>query len=930
MNSLVTNAILSLPLVGAFSMFAVGIVVIYRASNVLNLAHGAMAALPAYVAFGLVQTGMPKPLAFVLSVASGALLGIIVETGVLKPLRSESQTTQTVATVAVLGVIIAGIALIWGTAPQPAPNMFPEGGIPVGFTDLEYSGIGLFIVASIAAAVLALVFQKTNIGLMMRAAADNPRAAVLMGIDPNKTTRLAWAIGGALAGAAGVLLAGATILHPYTLARQVLPAFVAALIGGLGNIYGALVGSLIVGLTQGVVSSIGPLADRSGSSQLVLAIMAMVVLAVRGKAIVGTTESRGGGAKAGTRKLKMTRTKLLFGALMAPAIIAWPFLPVPPWLLADANLAAIFTMVGVSLVILTGWVGQISLSQAAFVGVSAFVTGILTREAGIHFPLNLPIAAASSALVAAGLGFVALRVRGLYLAVATLIFGWMADEFLFKSEWLVGPGGSSTITSRIIGRPTALPSFDLTDRRTFWFVAFAGALVAIAIAANLRDSKIGRSFFAIRGSEMAAASLGIDVVRTKLAAFAISGLLAGLAGNLIMIDQRTATPAQFSFSSSLFFLSMAVIGGTGSLAGVTAAAIFFAALSGVAETIPALGRFLELFSTSLLLVAVLLSPSSRRKKVAALASAAMMPIINWRSNRAMKVQARPVVQRSPKTDLPPLVVEDEVKSAAVPTEVPLAVEHVTVRFGGLVASNDVSLQVEQGQIVGLIGPNGAGKTTIFNAISGFVKPTEGKVFLFEKDVTGAPVHQRSALGLGRTFQALQLFNDATVFENLMVATHLQMKTTMLSHLFITQRALKAEHSAEDQVREVISLAGLQDVSDRRAGDLPFGILRMVEVARAMVTGANFIMLDEPASGLDDRETDALGKLLLRIRSEMGRSLLLVEHDVRFVTALSDQLFVLDRGTIISSGPAAQVRDDPVVIAAYLGGSSEDDLAEVGA
>ena len=929
MSRIFVNALLSLPLIGAYSMFSLGIVVIYRASRVLNLAHGAMAALPAYIAYELVRRGVPIFIALPVAVAGGALLGVAVARFVIRPLRNESQTTQTVGTVAVLGVLIAVIAKVWGTAPLTAPNPFPNGSVPMGFTTLEFGDIGLAIVALIVSSAFALLFAFTDVGLMMRGAADNPRAALLMGIDPKKSVSIAWAFGGGLAATAGALLAGVTSLHPYTLSHQVLPAFVAALLGGLGSFGGAIIGSAVVGLSQGIVSTVGPLAGQPGSAQLVLAVLALAVMAFRGKRIAGVSDSQPG--RISTGKATHTKRWVVITMLSIPLLIIWPYV-VSTSVLADANVAAIYTVIAVSLVILTGWVGQISLSQAAFVGVSAFVTGLIVRHLHIYFPFNLPLAALVSAGVAILLGTVALRVRGLYLAVATLIFGWMADDYLFKSSWLVGAGGSSTIVGRTIGRSGSYLSFNLTDRRSFWFVAVAAALLALAAAANLRDSKIGRAFFAVRGSEMAAASLGIDVTRIKLLAFGVSGAMAGIAGNLIMIDQRTATADQFSFTASLLFLSIAVVGGLTRLGGAVIAAIVFAVMSGISYRVPSLGTYLDIVSSGLLLVAVLLSPMLASGSITLpklrLPAFKMPPLPKVRLPRiGRKKPVAPPEESSIEQDLQPLVKAEAAREQD--GELVLSLDKVTVQFGGLVAANEVSLEVRRGEVIGLIGPNGAGKTTVFNAVSGFVRPTDGSVHLFGRDVTATDVHQRSALGLARTFQVLQLFKGATVFENLLTATHLHFKTNVASHLLVTTKAIKAEHKAKKLVREVIDLVGLTDVAHSSVDDLPFGVLRMVDVARALVTGAEMLLLDEPASGLDARETDQLGELLTNIMKQLDRTILLVEHDVRFVTSITDRIYVLDRGTIIATGTPEQIRHNDLVIAAYLGAPTGGEMAYTG-
>jgi branched-chain amino acid transport system ATP-binding protein len=243
---------------------------------------------------------------------------------------------------------------------------------------------------------------------------------------------------------------------------------------------------------------------------------------------------------------------------------------------------------------------------------------------------------------------------------------------------------------------------------------------------------------------------------------------------------------------------------------------------------------------------------------------------------------------------------------------------IRVEFDGLVAVDNASLTLHEGQIVGLIGPNGAGKTTLFNAVSGLVRPTSGTVHLFGDDVTDLDVHVRARRGLGRTFQAIQLFPQLTVYENLLVATHANNGSGLFSHVALTRSGLRHEAAAEDVVRRVVAAMGLEAVADRTVAGLPFGVLRQVEIARTVVTGSPVVMLDEPASGLDNAETDRLSDLLYGLRDRLGLTLLLIEHDVRMVTEVSDYMYVLVYGKIVAAGTPDEVRNDPVVTAAYLG------------
>lgn len=629
----------------------------------------------------------------------------------------------------------------------------------------------------------------------------------------------------------------------------------------------------------------------------------------------------------------------------------WPWLPFVPYsVLGDAILAAEYAIVAVSLVLLVGWVGQISIAQAALVGVGAYSTALVVHRFGVAFPANLPLAAACSGAAAALLGAVALRVRGLYLAVATLIFGYMADEFLFHQTWFSGYGGEAVITQPLIGHRGAFPSFDFTDRRTFYYIAWACALVAVYAAANLRSGKTGRAFFAVRGSEVAAASLGINVTRYKLLAFVLSGALAGVAGNLIMVGQQAASSDQFDLSVSIFYLSIAVVGGLTSLGGALTASLIFAGLNEAFLRIHTLNGYLDVTS-AVLLAAVLLTYPGGLGAVPAAAQARLRRVARRLDRLRRGLQLARVLRRIRKGEAPEIEAatldampasasaaapgadaerEDVISMATVQhrhatlgpdratREPVIEAEGITVRFGGLVANDDVTFSVRAGEIVGLIGPNGAGKTTLFNAVAGLTRISAGTVRLMGRDVTHWSVHRRASLGVGRTFQSIQLFPQLTVFENLMVATHMQNRTGVLSHIFATERSIRADLAARQRVTEVLHLLGLQPLQDRRVRGLPFGNLRMVEVARAVVTGAQTIMLDEPASGLDNAETAKLADLLSYIRETLGLTLLVIEHDVPFVTSVSDYMYVIDRGRLLAEGPPADVQRDEAVIAAYLG------------
>jgi ABC-type branched-subunit amino acid transport system ATPase component/branched-subunit amino acid ABC-type transport system permease component len=597
------------------------------------------------------------------------------------------------------------------------------------------------------------------------------------------------------------------------------------------------------------------------------------------------------------------------------------------------------------------------------------------------------------------LGSVALRVRGLYLAVATMIFAWMGQEWLFRASWLGVSGGSSGIPNQTIGTPGAIPSFDLTNRRVLYYIFLAVIVAVLIAAANLRDTRTGRAFFAVRGSEMAAASLGIAVTRTKLAAFAVSGTLAGLAGTLVMVEQRGVSPTQFFFTVSLQFLAMAVVGGLTSLAGAVAAGILFASLTEVFFRYAALSGWLEIVSAGMLAAVLLLYPGglaaapagfermfaryrTTRVGAAVAATGALLTAAGGLMLRGLTHLVTRLVSGLARSEddqererehlgkfdwmtvteagLAPAMATAAGGTVTIPRpkyvgrkpgelasgnggtavvatsgrvrtddrpreerEALIEATDITVRFGGLTAVSDASLTVYENEIVGLIGPNGAGKTTLFNAILGLNDPAAGAVRIHGEDVKGMGPHQRARLGVARTFQVVQLFNDLNVSDNLLVATHMHNDSGLLSNIAAGRRTLEAEVGARKRVDRIIELLHLRDVKDAQVTDLPFGVLRMVEMGRALVTGAPVLMLDEAASGLNDAETDRLVSVVRDVR-DLGVSVLLIEHDIRMVTGVSDYMYCLDRGKLIAEGTPDQVKRHPEVVTAYLGASVDAD------
>src|SRR5665647_45764 len=260
------------------------------------------------------------------------------------------------------------------------------------------------------------------------------------------------------------------------------------------------------------------------------------------------------------------------------------------------------------------------------------------------------------------------------------------------------------------------------------------------------------------------------------------------------------------------------------------------------------------------------------------------------------------------------------------TETILSAKNLSVRFGGVLAVNNVSFDVKRGEIFTLIGPNGAGKTTVFNLISRIYTPTAGEIDYLGEKLTAQPPHKIAALGIARTFQNIELFEHATVLHNLLIGRHTHRQTGWLSDLFFTQKTLDAELKAREKAEQVIEFLDLQHHRDSMVAGLPYGVRKVVELARALCTEPQLLLLDEPSSGLNVEETDDMAFWIQDIQHDLGITVLMVEHDMTLVSRVSDRVLAMNQGEVLAMGTPREVQADPGVIEAYLG--SVDDVSSL--
>jgi ABC-type branched-subunit amino acid transport system ATPase component/ABC-type branched-subunit amino acid transport system permease subunit len=915
----------------AIGLIAQGIVLVYRSTRVVNFAVGNLGVIAAaLLPLVCLNYGWPVWVALPAALAVGTLTGTLVELSVIRRLFTAPRVTVLIATIGVSQAAVAVVTALPDVRnglsaqyPVPVRGTWTVGGITV-----TGAQAAVLVVVPLVAGALSMLLNHTTVGRAVTASADNMPLARTLGINPKLVSTLVWTIAGLLSSLAMILVSGlsggvtaVTDLGPGTMVR----ALAAAVVAGMVSFRWSMLAGVAIGVLQAYVRF--EYVTQPGLVDLLLlgAVLAAVWAYAR-RDDRGRTETLAFGPRVRAvpehlRRVWWVRHLGLLAAL--PVLAAAVLLPLvvtqsSRHLLYATVLA--YAVCACSLTVLTGWAGQLSLGQMAFAGLGALTAALLTRGLTIGlggdtrlmvnampFPAAVLAAAAGTALLAAVIGFAALRVDGMPLAISTFALGVAAVGFLYRMDVF----GAGTGDSVAFPRGT-LFGLDLSRERTYYYVLLAVLALVVALLARLRRTGPGRRMIAVRDNPDAAAAATIRPTRTKIVAFALSGALAGLGGGLLAgaVQSVPVTERFFQVGDSLMLVAIVVIGGLGSVWGPVLGAVW---VIGLPAFFPD-NELVPLFASSLgLLVLLMYFPGGLVQIGYALRGA----VLDLAERRMAAAEAgAPKAQVAPR--VPATAPTERRARPELPAGKPVVeVRDVAVRFGGNTAVDGVSMHVHADEIVGLIGTNGAGKSTLLGAIGGFV-PASGTVELLGHDVSGWSPARRAALGLGRTFQAARLFPELTVRETVLVALEARGRSGLVATAAFLPGAVRAERRRRAEAADLIDLVGLGAYADQAVAGLSTGTRRIVELANLLALDARVLCLDEPTAGVAQRETEALGPLLLRLRRELGAAMVVIEHDMPFLMSFTDRLYCLEAGRVIAEGTPEQVRTDPAVIAGYLG------------
>ncbi|HET6910539.1 MAG TPA: ATP-binding cassette domain-containing protein [Mycobacteriales bacterium] len=872
-------------------LLGIGLVLTYRSDRIVNFSYGAMGGVGASVGV-LLYLGKHWNylICIFIGLAVGGLVGAGTEMFVIRRFARAPRLILTVATIG-LAQVLGGIQLLlpkWLSAPALVGGFkTPLSGPHLNVGPVLFTGDALLVVAVVPVAILLLAYflLRTDAGVAIRAIADNRDRAMLVGVPIRRLATVVWIVAGVLAALTTLLsapTAGLTI-NAAAGPTLLLPALAAAVIAGMESLPIAFVAGTGLGVLDAVVRW-----NFTKQSVSTVAFLIVILLALLGQRESGRREnaedsSLSTAAAAVTQIPSALRRlpEVVAGRVIGLTLLGILVIAVPAAASESTvrifSVGVIYAIVAVSLVVLSGWAGEISLGQYALVGIGGVVAGNMITHWNVDFFVCLVCAATAGAVLAVLVGLPALRIRGLFLAVTTLALAVAADAFFFN------PTNFASLIPSSIDRPILWKRFDLTNERALYYLCLAMLVLTIVVVRGLRQARAGRVMLATRDNPRAAAAMAVPTTRIKLLCFVISGAIAGMAGGLHALILQSIGFGTYQPSESLLVFSMVVIGGLGSIGG---------ALLGVLAIECAVHLFpqyqLVITGTGLLLVLLLLPGG--------LASALT----------ALRDRLLTLVARRHGIDLTPTAAGATDVDAAVE---PVSVEHladsdtlfhcrgVEVKYGAMQVLFGADLEVREGEIVALLGTNGAGKSTLLKAIAGLVPPSGGRVVFAGQDVTSASTQRKATTGLAM-MPAKSVFPSLTVDENLRIAA------------WLVRGDAAAAEAARDEVRDLFPV--LRERRGQVAGNLSGGEQQMLSLAMALMTRPRLLLIDELSLGL---APTIVGRLLGVVRQlvERGVTVVIVEQSVNVALELAERAVFLEKGQVRFSGRTADLLARPDVL-----------------
>jgi branched-subunit amino acid ABC-type transport system permease component/ABC-type branched-subunit amino acid transport system ATPase component len=842
---------------GVYALSALGLVSIFRGSKVLNFALGAFAAWGGYLFAHLRDDSQWSTVAaLAVVVGAAAVAGAAIYMLVIRPIRRRSEMQKIVMTLGISAAMTGALVLVFGEQIKSVDPIFPKNDIVLFGTHVGLDQILVVATALALAGVLALWSSHGRLALATRALDDNEAGVEMLGYSPHLLGALNWALGSVLAAIAGVLLAPIIGLTPTSLGAVIAPALAAAVIGRFESYGWAVVGGLVLGVAQSLVTR------YTGGGWASLVPLAMVMAALL---------ARRDGA---TNRPTVTSTLRVSRELPAANVL---FLGLFAFMLLSGNAASAqaavvsmcFAILALSVVVITGYGNQISLAQMAIAGLAGLICAHLYLDFSVPFILLPPIGALIGVVLGVSIGIPALRLSGVNLAVVTITASIAVESLVFNSfeHWITGGSSGLILPSlTIFGADVTA----LTHPAAYGFVVLVWLTIAAGVVVALRRSRFGRTLMAVRSNERVAAATGINVARTKTLTFAISAALAGLAGVLLVFMNSTVILSTgWAYTDSVALLVVAILAGATSVRGGVLAGVL--ATSGIV--------FVWVTDVSWISEHYLLIS----------AVGLILTVIGHPHGISFMRQRRGSARQLPDT-------AQQTRAAGS-----LALSDVSVSFGGVNAVSEVSLPIPRGEIVGVIGPNGAGKTTLLDAVCGYVQASGG-ISLDHAEISKLPTYRRARAGVARVFQGVELFEELTVGQNLRMP--------------IDAGVIAA--ATPPAAAAWIAATGLEDKLALSPAELSLGARKLVGVARALMADPALLLLDEPGAGMGHGERDELAAAVRMLSRGHGLSIVLIDHDMPLISAVCDTVYVLVGGSVLTSGTPSGVFGDERVRRAYLG------------